>query len=194
MRRRCWSWLFLLALAAGCPSRDLPPPPPDEPKLDKPPACGKVYGDVKVPGGTGCCYQQTAGLLKSADVAAACGVPEASYLGQTRDGDSCRLYFQKPGVAPSETFVLVSRPVIPAGKPAPIAPNPMLVWTWKKIPLRDALGYQAVATGRERGLLEHHEMLWAGRGRRIVGLQVSKELCEPGAAEALLQKAIDAVP
>ena len=71
----------------------------------------------------------------------------------------------------------------------------MLVWTWKKIPLRDALGYQAIATGREAGLLDGGSILWAGRGRRIVGLQVAKQLCDETAArKALLQKAIDAVP
>ena len=89
---------------------------------------------------------------------------------------------------------MVSRLIVPPGAPAPMAPDPMLVWTWKKVPLRDALGYQAMATGREPGLLDHRTILWAGRGRRIVGLQVSKQLCDEAQAKVLLQKAIDAVP
>ena len=191
---RRWPWLALLVATAGCPSRDLPPPPADEPKHDTTPACGKVFADPKVHGGSGCCFDPSAGLLKSADVAAVCGLPAADYLGQTRDGAACRLHFNKQGADPAETFVMASHPIVPPGAPAPTAPDPMLVWTWKKVPLRDALGYQAMATGREAGLLEHRIILWAGRGRRIVGLQVSKQLCDETQAKTLLQKAIDAVP
>ena len=43
-------------------------------------------------------------------------------------------------------------------------------------------------------LLEKQTVLWAGRGRRIIGLHVSKKICTPEQAEALLQKVIDAVP
>jgi hypothetical protein len=43
-------------------------------------------------------------------------------------------------------------------------------------------------------MLDHQTILWAGRGRRIVGLHVSKQLCDETQAKALLQKAIDAVP
>jgi hypothetical protein len=197
--RRRWIWLVLSLVvsglvSAGCPSRSLPPPPEDEPKHDTTPFCGKVFNDPKIHGGSGCCYDQTAGLLKSSDIATACALPAAGYVGQTRDGTACRLHFQKPGVDPAETFVMVSHPIIPAGAPAPTAPDPMLVWTWKKVPLRDALGYEAVATGREPGMLEHQTILWAGRGRRIVGLHVSKQLCDETQAKVLLQKAIDAVP
>jgi hypothetical protein len=130
-------------------------------------------------------------LLKASDIAAACG---GSYVGQTRDGTACRLHFQKPGADPAETFVMVSHPIVPAGAPAPSGPDPMLVWTWKKVPLGDALGYQAMATGHEPGLLDKQTIWWAGRGRRIVGLHVSKQLCDEEKAKALLQKAIDAVP
>ena len=192
--RRCWPLLLLLAAGAGCPSRDLPPPPADEPKHESEHTCGQVFNDPQVHGGSGCCYDQSAGLLKNGDVAAACGVPAAAYLGQSRDGNACRLYFEKPGFAPGESFVLVSHPTVPPGAPAPTAPDPMLVWTWKKVPLRDAIGYQATATGREEGLLEHQTIWWAARGRRIVGLQASKQLCDAAAAQTLLQKAIDAVP
>ncbi len=191
---RLVSGFTLIVVGAACQSRSLPPPPADEPKHDTTPSCGQVFNDPKVHGGSGCCYDQSAGLLKSADVVAACGVPAAGYLGQTRDGSACRLHFQKAGADPAETFVMVSHPAIPAGAPAPMAPDPMLVWTWKKISLRDALGYQAVATGREAGLLDRRIILWAGRGRRIVGLQVAKQLCDEAGAKALLQKAIDAVP
>ena len=145
-------------------------------------------------GGSGCCLDVSAGLLKSADIAAVCGLTAAPYLGQTRDGAACRFHFGKPGVDPAQAYVMVSHPIVPAGAPAPMGPDPMLVWTWKKIGLRDALGYQAMATGHEPGLLDTQTILWAGRGRRIVGLHVSKQLCDEAQAVALLQKAIDAVP
>jgi hypothetical protein len=51
-----------------------------------------------------------------------------------------------------------------------------------------------MATGHEPGLLDHQTILWAGRGRRIVGLHASKQLCDEAQAAQLLQKAIDAVP
>jgi hypothetical protein len=185
---------ILLGLFSGCPSgRDLPPPPADEPRRDDTPACGKVFKDPKVRG-SGCCIVPTAGLLMSVDVAAGCGLDPASYLGETRDGSACRLHFQKPGVDPKLSAVTVSRTIVPAGTPAPVSPDPMLAWTWKKLSLRDALGYQAKATGNEAGLLDSQNILWAARGRRIVGLHVPKALCTDAQAQALLQKALDAVP
>ena len=186
---------FVLGLLSGCPSgRDLPPPPADEPRRDAPPACGKVFKDPKVRGGSGCCVVPTAGLLKSADVAAGCSLDPASYLGETRDGSACRLHFQKPDVDPKLSAVTVSRTIVPAGSPAPVSPDPMLAWTWKKLSLRDALGYQAKATGNEPGTLDRQNILWAARGRRIVGLHVPKALCTEAQAQALLQKALDAIP
>lgn len=185
----------LLGVFSGCPSgRDLPPPPADEPKRDVTPACGKVFKDPKVRGGSGCCIVPTAGLLKSADVAAACSLDQGAYLGETRDGSACRLHFQKPGVDSKLSAVTVSRTIVPAGSPAPVSPDPMLAWTWKKLSLRDALGYQAKATGNEPGMLDSQNILWAARGRRIVGLHVPKALCTDSQAQALLQKALDAVP
>ena len=89
---------------------------------------------------------------------------------------------------------MVSHPVIPGGAPAPMGPDPLLPWKWKKLALRDALGFEAVGSADEAKLLEKQTVLWAGRGRRIVGLHVSKQLCTPAQAEALLQKVIDAVP
>jgi len=180
---------------AGCPSRELPPPPAqDEPKKEDAPFCGKVFRDAKLRGGAQCCVQPSAGLLKSADVAAACGVAAAAYLGETRDGAACRLYFQVAGSDAKETYAMVSHPVIPSGAPAPMGPDPLLPWKWKKVALRDALGYVAVGSADESALLEKQTVLWAGRGRRIVGLHVSKQVCTPAQAEALLQKVIDAVP
>jgi hypothetical protein len=134
-------------------------------------------------------------LLKSGDVAAACGATAATYLGETRDGAACRLYFQVAGqgIDPTQTYAMVSHPVIPSGAPAPMGPDPLLPWRWKKLTLRDALGYEAVGASDEPGLLEKQTILWAGRGRRIIGLHVSKQLCTPAQAEALLQKVIDAV-
>jgi len=187
--------MFIAAVGAGCPSRDLPPPTErEEPKKEDAPFCGKVFKDPKVRGGAQCCVQPTAGLLKSADVVAACGAAAATYLGETRDGAACRLHFQVAGAEPAQSFAMVSHPVIPTGAPAPMAPDPLLPWKWKKIALRDALGYEAVGASDEPGLLEKKTVLWAGRGRRIVGLHVSKQLCTPTQAEALLQKVIDAVP
>ena len=188
--------VLLLAIAgAGCPSRELPPPPErEEPKKEDAPFCGKVFRDAKLRGGAQCCVQPSAGLLKSADVAAACGVAAAAYLGETRDGAACRLYFQVAGNDAKETYAMVSHPVIPSGAPAPMGPDPLLPWKWKKVALRDALGYEAVGAADEAPLLEKQTVLWAGRGRRIVGLHVSKQVCTPTQAEALLQKVIDAVP
>jgi hypothetical protein len=199
MRARATATLLLLlslATVAGCPSRDLPPPPArdDEPKKEEAPFCGKVFKDSKVKGGAQCCVQPTAGLLKSGDVAAACGAAAATYLGETRDGAACRLYFQVAGGDPTQTYAMVSHPIIPTGAPAPMGPDPLLPWKWKKVALRDALGYEAVGASDEPGLLEKQTILWAGRGRRIIGLHVSKQLCTPTQAEALLQKVIDAVP
>lgn len=190
--------VVLLGMAgAGCPSRDLPPPAErDEPKKEDAPFCGKVFKDPKLHGAAQCCVQPTAGLLKSADVAAACGAAAATYVGERRDGAACRLHFQVAGQGndPAQTFAMVSHPVIPTGAPAPMGPDPLLPWKWKKLALRDALGYEAVGATDEPILLEKQTVLWAGRGRRIVGLHVSKQLCTPAQAEALLQKVIDAVP
>src|SRR3954449_1407590 len=189
--------LLLLAAGAGCPSRELPPPPAqDEPRKEEAPFCGKVFRDAKVRGGAQCCVQPSAGLLKTADIVAACGVTAAAYLGETRDGAACRLHFQVGGQGqasdPKETFAMVSRPVIPSGAPAPMAPDPLLPWKWKKVALRDALGYEAAGAAEEAALLQKQTVLWAGRGRRIVGLHVSKQVCTAAQAEALLQKVIDA--
>lgn len=189
--------LLLLAVAgAGCPSRELPPPPArdEEPKKEETPFCGKVFRDPKVRGGAQCCLQPSAGLVKSADVAAACGATAATYLGETKDGSACRLHFQVPGGLPSETYVMVSHPVIPAGAPAPMGPDPLLPMKWKKIPLRDGLAFEAVGSPNNNEQVEKQTVLWAGRGRRVVGLHVSKQVCTTEQAEALLQKVIDAVP
>jgi hypothetical protein len=193
--RRAFAALVLLMAGAGCPSRDLPPPPTrdEEPKKEEAPFCGKVFKDPKVRGGANCCLQPSAGLLKSADIVATCGVGAAAYLGETRDGAACRLHFQVAGEDPTQAFAMISHPVIPAGAPAPMGPDPLLPWKWKKLALRDALGFEAVGSADESALLERQTVLWAGRGRRIVGLHVSKKLCTPAQAEALLQKLIDAV-
>ena len=210
MRRR-WhrvGWAAALGCAgawllAGCPgARDLPPRAQDEPKTEdkKPdvPFCGKVFSDPKAPRRNTCCIGAAAGIVKSSDVSAACGVAPGAYLGEARDGDACRLYFQPTGGEAQETenqsWVMLSHPVIPVGAPAPVRPDPMLPWRWKKVALRDAIGYQALAAHNEPGLLERLTILWAGRGRRILGLHVSKQVCSEAQAQALLQRAIDAVP
>ena len=206
MDRRCHRVGFAASLACAlgwlltaCPgARDLPPRAQEEPKPEdkKPdvPFCGKVYGGAKASKRNTCCLGAAAGILKSADVAAACGVAPGAYLGEARDGDACRLYFQPASGDPLESWVMLSHPVIPVGAPAPVRPDPMLPWRWKKVALRDAIGYQALAAHDEPGLLDRQTILWAGRGRRILGLHVSKKVCSEAQAQALLQRAIDAVP
>ena len=189
--------LWLAAAGAGCPSRELPPPPTrdEEPKKEDAPFCGKVFKDAKVRGGAQCCLQPSAGLLKSADIVAACGVAATAYRGETKDGAACRLHFQVAGGDPKETYAMVSHPVIPAGAPAPMGPDPLLPMNWKKVPLRDALGFQVKSmASQNQSLLERQTILWAGRGRRVLGLHVSKKVCTEAQALALLQKAIDAAP
>ncbi len=186
------------AVLAGCPTaRDIPPPPADEPKTEAKadvPFCGLVFNDSKAPKHNTCCMVPSAGIVKSADVAAACGIAPAAYRGEARDGDACRLYFQPAGGDVENGWVMLSHPVIAVGEPAPVRPSPMLPWRWKKVPLRDAIGYQALAAHNEPGLLERQNIFWAGRGRRIIGLHVSKQVCNEAQAQALLQRAIDAVP
>ena len=89
---------------------------------------------------------------------------------------------------------MVSHPVIPSGAPAPMGPDPLLPWKWKKVALRDALGYEAVGSADEAALLKSRRSSGRGAGGAIVGLHVSKQVCTPAQAEALLQKVIDAVP
>jgi hypothetical protein len=198
----CLSTLLLTA----CPNaRDIPPreeqPINVDDKKPEVPFCGKVFSDAKAGKKGACCVGEAAGILKSADVAAACGTAPAaslSYLGEARDGSACRLYFA-PASPPAggdanESWVMLSHPVIPVGAPAPVRPDPMLPWRWKKVALRDAIGYQALAARNEPGLLQRQTILWAGRGRRILGLHVSKQVCNEAQAQALLQRAIDAVP
>jgi hypothetical protein len=195
--RSGFATLFLLfaAAGAGCPSRELPPPPArdEAPKKEEAPFCGKVFKDAKVRGGAQCCLQPSAGLLKSADVAGACGATAATYLGETKDGAACRLHFQVAGAEPTETYAMVSHPVIPAGAPAPMGPDPLLPMKWKKITVRDGLAFVAVGATNP-ALIEKQTVLWAGRGRRVIGLHVSKQVCTPAQAEALLQKVLDGVP
>jgi hypothetical protein len=188
-------------LLGGCPgARDLPPRAADEPRTDEKkedvPFCGKVFSDVKAHKRAACCVGAAAGILKSADVVAACGVAPGAYLGEARDGAACRLYFQAGGgdVDVQDSWVMLSHPIIPVGAPAPVRPDPMLPWRWKKVPLRDAIGYQAIAAQNEPGLLERQTIFWAGRGRRILGMHVSRQVCNEAQAQALLQRAIDAVP
>lgn len=208
VRRLLLAALPMLAVSlAGCPQRggDLPPQQESEPPKEQGPSCGKVFRDPKVRGGSGCCAGPAAEVLTSADIQAACGAGAATYAGETRDGAACRYHFRigggpgsgaggaaGAGADPKETMVMVSRPVIPPGSPAPVGPDPLLPWSWKKVALRDAIGFQATSAGGT-DLLERQTVLWAGRGRRIVGLHVSKRICADEAqAHVLLQKAIDA--
>jgi len=187
------SVLVLVVAVGGCPSRELPPPPAvEESKPPPPPEC-TVFKDPKGHAGARCCVSPAAGVLKPADIAAVCGAGGAAFAGEIKDGAACKLHFTVAGEETAQSYVMVSRPVIPAGAPAPMGPDPLLPMNWKKVPLRDALGFQvkSMASGNQ-SLLERQTILWAGRGRRVLGLHVSKKVCTEAQALALLQKAIDA--
>ena len=132
-------------------------------------------------------------MPKKADLLAACGRSEAEYAGEIRDGAECRYHFNVGGDA-KEAFVTVNRPVIPPGVPAPAMPDPLLPWTWKKVALHDALGFVVTVAPNHPEMLQRQFTLWAGRGRRIIGMKVAKKVCTEAQALALLQKAIDSVP
>jgi hypothetical protein len=186
--------LVAAIVACACPSRDLPAPVESEPKKDEAPPCGKVFRDPGVKAGSTCCMGPSAEVLKKSDIMAACGATEAQYLGETRDGRDCRFHFRAEGIDPRQSFVMLNRPVIPPGAPAPVKPDAMLPWTWKKVALRDALGYQVTKAPNEPGVMDRQTILWAGRGRRVLGMRVSKKVCTEQQAQALLQRAIDGVP
>jgi hypothetical protein len=188
----------LLVAVSGCPSssRDLPPAPEHEEAV-KPsgPACGKVFRDPTVHGGAGCCNGASAEVLKKADVLGTCGRTEEEYAGETRDEGECRFHFRLGGeLQAKEAFVSVNRPLIPPGAPAPVMPDPLLPWFWKKVQLRDAIAFVVKEAPRHPEMLERQYTFWAGRGRRIVGMKISKKVCTETQALALLQKAIDSVP
>ena len=165
----------------------------DEKKPDVP-FCGKVFTDPKAPKHNACCLGPAAGIVKSADVVAACGAAPARVPGRGARRRRLPALLSAGERRCSDSWVMLSHPVIAVGAPAPVRPDPLLPWRWKKVPLRDAIGYEALAALNEPGLLEHQTILWAGRGRRIVGLHVSKQVCNEAQAQALLQRAIDAVP
>ena len=154
-----------------------------------------MFKDPKGPAGARCCVEPAAGVLKPADIAAACGAGAAAFAGEIKDGAACKMHFTVAGEETAQSYVMVSRPVIPAGAPAPMGPDPLLPMNWKKVPLRDALGFQVKSmASSNQSLLERQTILWAGRGRRVLGLHVSKKVCTEAQALALLQKAIDAAP
>ena len=194
MRRALAAAVVSVGFVAGCPSRELPPPAAEEPKPPAPPSC-KLFKDPSVRAGASCCIEPAAGVLKPADIAAACGAGGATFAGELKDGAACKLYFQVAGEDAVQSYAMVSRPVIPAGAPAPMGPDPLLPMNWKKVPLRDAIGFQvkSMSSGNQT-LLDRQTILWAGRGRRVLGLHVSKKVCSEAQALALLQKAIDAAP
>ena len=181
--------LFFL-LAAGCPSSRTPAPPVEETKTAAP-ACGKVFKDTRVHGGSGCCNGAAADVLTTADITTGCALPPEAFLGQTRDGIACRFHFKTATADAMTSMVMVHHPAVPPGSPAPTAPDPLLPWGWKKVPLRDAIGYQATPSAEGKPP-ESQTVLWAGRGRQIVGLRVAKAVCSEAQAKDLLQKAIDA--
>ena len=187
--------LGVLLGVAGCPSRELPPPPAEEaPKPAPAPACEKVFRDPAVRAGAAkCCHGPSSEVFKKADVLATCGRTEAEYAGESQDQGECQFHFQLGGDA-KDTFVAVNRPLIPPGTPAPVIPDPLLPWTWKKIQLRDAVGFVVKEAPKHPEMLEHQYTFWAARGRRVIGMKIAKKACGETQALALLQKAIDAGP
>lgn len=177
----------------GCTSRELPPPPENAPPPPVAPAC-KIFHDAKYKTRAACCVQPAATVLKAADIASACGATAAAFVGETRDGTACRYHFKVGQGDPNQSYVMISRPLLPPGTPAPMGPDPLLPWNWKKVPLDNALGSQAVKAPDGPAPPEGQTILWAGRGRRILGLHVSKQVCSEAQAHTLLQKAIDAIP
>ncbi|HEX2660144.1 MAG TPA: hypothetical protein VHU40_17800 [Polyangia bacterium] len=184
----------LLLLLTACPSKPTTPPEPapvaDESKAAAPP-CGKVFKDTKVFGGSGCCTGAVGEVLKTADIITACGLPADAFAGQTRDGIACRFHFKTATTDALGGMVMVHHPPVPPGSPAPTAPDGLLPWGWKKVPLRDAIGFQAIPSDEGKPP-ESQTVLWAGRGRQIIGLRVAKAICTEAQAKDLLQKAIDA--
>ncbi len=189
MVKRLFGTVGVALLLAGCPT-PLPPIPDAEVKEERPP-CGKVFRDPSVRGGSACCGGPSATAVAKAEVLAACGRGEADYLGETRDGAACRYHFQVTGAEPKETSVVITRPPIPPGSPAPVKPDELLPWRWKKIELRDAVGYQVVSAPNDPVMAEKRTTLWGGRGRRIVGLHADKRICNETQTAALLQRALD---
>lgn len=181
----------LLFLLGGCPSTRTPPPEPavEEAKAP-PPACGKIFKDPKVFGGSACCFGTVAEVLTTTDITTACGLPADAFAGQTRDGIACRFHFKTATADASQGMVMVHHPPVPPGQPAPTAPDALLPWSWKKVALRDAIGFQA-GPSAEGKPPESQTVLWAGRGRQIVALRVAKAACTEAQAHDLLQKAID---
>ena len=197
--RRWWSWLVAsfvvsVVVSAGCPSRNLPPPPEDEPKHDTTPACGKVFNDPKIHGGRaaasirrpGSEEQRHRGGLR----AAGRGIRRAD---ARRDRLPAAL--SKAGRRPGGD-VRDGQPSHHPGGRAGARPRPIRCWSGpgRRSPCAMRSGTRRWRPVASRGMLDRQTILWAGRGRRIVGLHVSKQLCDETQAEALLQKAIDAVP
>jgi len=182
--------LGVLFALAGCPSRELPPPPAEEAPKPPPPACEKVFRDPG-PSAARCCHGPSSEILKKADVLSTCGRTDAEYAGEIQDEGECRFHFRLGGEA-KDTFVAINRPLIPPGTPAPVMPDPLLPWTWKKIQLRDAIGFVVKEAPKHPEMLEHQYTFWAARGRRVIGMKIARKACGESQALALLQKAIDA--
>jgi hypothetical protein len=183
--------LFFLVLLTGCPStRTAAPEPATEEVKAAASACGKVFKDSRVHGGSGCCNGFAAEVLTTADITTGCALPADAFLGQTRDGIACRFHFKTATADAMTSMVMVHHPLVPPGTPAPTAPDPLLPWSWKKVPLRDAIGFQATASAEGKPP-ESQNVFWAGRGRQIIGLRVAKAVCTEAQAKDLLQKAID---
>jgi len=187
--------LGVLLAVGGCPSRELPPPPAQEaPKAVPAPACEKVFHDPAVRAGAAkCCHGPSSEILKKADLLSTCGRADVEYAGESQDQGECQFHFQLGGDA-KDTFVAINRPIIPPGTPAPVIPDPLLPWTWKKIQLRDAVGFVVKEAPKHPEMLEQQYTFWAARGRRVIGMKIAKKACSETQALALLQKAIDAVP
>ena len=96
--------LAVLMLANPSRPQAAPPAPPSAP----PPA---PAGNCKAYGGGKCCSPDVTLHLSKADVYAACGESDATFLGEVGSKDTCKYVFQVAGESEDTTFVQVYSPM-----------------------------------------------------------------------------------
>jgi hypothetical protein len=94
------SFLALPSQPAAAPTAPPAPAPAAAPK-----------GDCKAYGGGKCCSPDVTLHLSKADVYAACGESDATFLGEVGSKDTCKYVFKVAGESEESTFVQVYSPV-----------------------------------------------------------------------------------